>query len=120
MHTWVVREISRYRFGQLVQDAVDTLPDKLLRHLDNVVIQIADRDPEDPGLLGVYQGIALTERGSDYTFALPDTITIFRKAILDVCSDEAEVAHEVAVTVVHEIGHHFGIEEARLHELGWG
>jgi predicted Zn-dependent protease with MMP-like domain len=115
-----VLELSRYRFGQLVQDALDTLPEVLLRLLDNVVIQVADRDAEDPGLLGVYQGVALTERGNDYTFTLPDTITIFRQAILDVCSDEAEVAHEVAVTVVHEIGHHFGIEETRLHELGWG
>lgn len=113
-------EISRYRFGQLVADALDTLPDELLRLLDNVAIQVAERDADDPHLLGLYQGVALTERGHDYTFALPDTITIFRLAILDICDDEAEVAHEVAVTVVHEIGHHFGIEEARLHELGWG
>ena len=112
--------VSRYRFGQLVDDALDTLPDELLRLLDNVVIQIADRDPDDPHLLGVYHGIALTERTHDYTFALPDTITIFREAILAICADEDEVAHEVAVTVVHEIGHHFGISEARLHELGWG
>jgi predicted Zn-dependent protease with MMP-like domain len=113
-------EISRYRFGQLVDDALDTLPDELLRLVDNVVIQIAERHVDEPGLLGIYEGVALTERGNDYTFSLPDTITIFRKAILDICDDEGEVAHEVAVTVVHEIGHHFGIEEARLHELGWG
>lgn len=113
-------QLSRARFGQLVDDALDTLPVELLRLLDNVVIQIAERDAGEPSLLGVYHGVSLTERGHDYTFALPDTITIFRQAILDVCDDEAQVAHEVAVTVVHEIGHHFGIAEARLHELGWG
>jgi predicted Zn-dependent protease with MMP-like domain len=112
--------VSRYRFGQLVDDALDTLPDELLRLLDNVVIQIAERDPDDPHLLGVYRGIALTERTPDYTFALPATITFSREAILGFGATADEVAHEVAVTVVHEIGHHFGISEARLHELGWG
>jgi predicted Zn-dependent protease with MMP-like domain len=115
-----VLEVSRYRFGQLVDDALDTLPDELVRLLDNVVIQVADSDPDDPQLLGLYTGIALTERGHDYTFSLPDTITIFRLAILAICSDEDEVAREVAITVVHELGHHFGIDEDRLHELGWG
>lgn len=113
-------EISRYRFGLLVQDAIDSLPDELLAALDNVVIQVGERDEDDPHLLGLYRGVALTERGHEYTFAAPDTITIYRQAILDVCSDEAQVAREVAVTVAHEIGHHFGIAEHRLHELGWG
>jgi predicted Zn-dependent protease with MMP-like domain len=113
-------EVSRYRFGELVDDALDSLPDALLGLLDNVVVQVAERDDADPHLLGVYRGVALTERGHEYTFAAPDTITIFRHAILDICADEAQVAREVAVTVVHEIGHHFGIAESRLHELGWG
>lgn len=119
-HTERVLKVSKYRFGQLVADALDTLPDRLLRLLDNVVIQVEDRDEVEPTLLGLYQGVALTERGNEYTFSLPDTITIFRAAILDICQDEEEVAREVAITVVHEIGHHFGIDEARLHELGWG
>jgi predicted Zn-dependent protease with MMP-like domain len=96
------------------------VPEPLLRLLDNVVVQVADRNEDDPHLLGLYVGIALTERLSDYTFALPDTITIYREAILAMCTDEAQVAREIAVTVVHELGHHFGIDEARLHELGWG
>ncbi len=115
-----VLEISQARFEELVGDALDSIPPPLLTLLDNVVIQVADRDPDEPSLLGVYHGIALTERLSDYTFALPDTITLFRLPIVDACADEQEVAREVAITVVHEIGHHFGIDEDRLHELGWG
>jgi len=112
--------VSRSRFAELVEDALDRLPERLSRLLDNVVVQIGDRDAEDPRLLGVYHGTALTTRGHEYTFAVPDTITIFREAICDICDDEAQVAEEVAVTVVHEIGHHFGIDDDRLHELGWG
>ncbi|HEY7046402.1 MAG TPA: metallopeptidase family protein [Jatrophihabitantaceae bacterium] len=113
-------DVSRPRFEELVDDALDSIPPQLLKLLDNVVIQVADEDPIDPTLLGVYHGTALTERLSDYTFALPDTITVYRLPIVAMCQDEAEVAREVAITVVHEIGHHFGIEEGRLHELGWG
>ena len=113
-------DVSADRFEELVDDALDSIPVGLLAMLDNVVIQVEDRDPDDPALLGVYQGTALTDRLSDYTFALPDTITVFRLPIVAVCDDEAEVAREVAITVVHEIGHHFGIDEERLHELGWG
>jgi predicted Zn-dependent protease with MMP-like domain len=113
-------DVSPRRFEELVGDALDAVPPELLRLLDNVVIQVAEEDPDEPELLGVYNGTALTERLSDYTFALPDTITLFRLPIVDACADEQEVAREVAVTVVHEIGHHFGIDEERLHELGWG
>lgn len=113
-------DVSRPRFEELVDDALDSIPPELLRLLDNVVIQTADEDPVDPTLLGVYSGTALTDRLSDYTFALPDTITVYRLPIVAMCQDEPEVAREVAITVVHEIGHHFGIDEERLHELGWG
>lgn len=113
-------ELSERRFAELVDDAIDALPPQLLRALDNVAIQIAEVDDEDEHLLGLYRGIALTERTHEYSFALPDTITIYRRPILAMCSTEDEVAHEVAVTVAHEIGHHFGIGEDRLHELGWG
>ena len=112
-------ELSPERFEELVGEALDSIPPDLMAVLDNVVIQVEDSDPDDPTLLGVYRGTALTERMSDYTFALPDTITVFRLPIVAACSDEAEVAREVAITVVHEIGHHFGIDEERLDELGW-
>ena len=115
-----MQPLSRYRFGELVEEAVDRLPGELRNLLDNVVIRVEDRNEEEPSLLGLYSGIALTRRGHDYTFALPDTITLYRFAICDVCANEEEVAAEVAVTVAHEIGHYFGISEERLHELGWG
>ena len=89
--------------------------------LDNVVILVEDDPPDsDPDLLGVYEGYALTSRGWDYAGVLPDRIIIFRNPILDLCTSEDEVIEEVAVTVVHEIAHHFGIDDARLDELGWG
>jgi predicted Zn-dependent protease with MMP-like domain len=112
--------MTRARFDELVSDALDTIPAELARAMDNVVVLVEDRDPDDPGLLGLYHGIALTERSSSYGGVLPDRITIYRDPILEMCADEAEVVEEVAVTVVHEIAHHFGIDEATLHELGWG
>jgi len=115
-----VVDVSPQRFEELVGDALDSVPPELLRLLDNVVIQVADEDPDDPALLGVYHGTALTDRLSDYTFALPDTITLYRLPITEMWADDDEVAREVAITVVHELGHHFGIDERRLHELGWG
>ncbi|WP_062908296.1 metallopeptidase family protein, partial [Mycobacterium avium] len=85
----------------------------------NVVVLVDDRHPEEPDLLGLYEGVALTERDSDYSGALPDAITIYRAALLDVCESEQQVIEEVAVTVIHEIAHHFGIDDERLHQLGW-
>ena len=89
--------------------------------MDNVVVLVEGRDPEEPDLLGLYQGVALTERDSWYAAgSLPDTITIYREPLLEVCDSEDEVVDEVAITVIHEIAHHFGIDDDRLHELGWG
>ena len=104
----------------MVSDALDLIPRELAAAIYNVVVLVADRDPEDPELLGLYQGIALTERDSSYAGALPDTITIFRESLLEICDTEEDVIEEVAITVVHEIAHHFGIDDERLHELGWG
>jgi len=112
--------MTHRRFDELVADALDTIPPELMRAMDNVVVLVDDRHPDDPSLLGLYEGVALTERTSDYGGVLPDRITIYREAILDVCADEDEVVDEVAVTVVHEVAHHFGIDEATLHRLGWG
>jgi len=116
----MVVAMSHRRFDELVADALDTIPPELMRAMDNVVVLVDDRHPDDPSLLGLYEGVALTERTSDYGGVLPDRITIYREAILDVCADEDEVVDEVAVTVVHEVAHHFGIDEATLHRLGWG
>ena len=111
---------SRREFEELVADALDTIPPDLLAAMDNVVVLVDARHPHEPDLLGLYEGIALTDRTSDYGGVLPDRITIYQDAILDVCSDRDEVVREVAITVVHEVAHHFGIDEDTLHDLGWG
>lgn len=110
-------ELSEDRFEEMVADALDTLPPELTRVMRNVVVVV--EDGVDPYLLGLYQGIPLTERMSDYSAVLPDKITIFRKAICARCDTEQDVVDEVRTTVVHEVGHHFGIDDERLHELGW-
>ena len=112
--------VDETRFESLVDDALDSVPDALFAAMDNVVVLIAERHPEEPDLLGLYEGVALTERDTTYSGFLPDTITIYRGALCDFCSTEEQLVHEVAVTVIHEIAHHFGIEEETLHALGWG
>ncbi|GAA2665399.1 MULTISPECIES: metallopeptidase family protein [Actinosynnema] len=113
-------EMTRQRFEELVAEALDEIPPEFASAMDNVVVLVEDRNPDEPSLLGLYHGVALTERTSEYGGVLPDRITIYREALLDVCEDEDHVVEEVAVTVVHEIAHHFGIDDATLHELGWG
>lgn len=112
--------LSAQRFEELVAEALDLIPAELAAAMDNVVVLVEDRNPDEPGLLGLYEGIALTERDSHYGGVLPDRITVYREALLDICDDEQQLVEEVAVTVVHEVAHHFGIPEHRLHELGWG
>ena len=108
------------RFEDLVSEALDLIPPDLAAAMDNVVVLVADRHPDDPDLLGLYEGIALTDRDSFYAGSLPDTVTIFRDPLLEMCDTEQELVEEVAITVVHELAHHFGIDDERLHELGWG
>ena len=108
------------RFEDLVSEALDLIPPDLAAAMDNVVVLVADRHLQDPELLGLYEGIALTERDSSYAGALPDTVTIFRESLLEICDTEQDVVEEVAITVIHEMAHHFGIDDERLHELGWG
>ncbi|SLI43972.1 metallopeptidase family protein [Mycobacteroides abscessus] len=112
--------MGEQRFEELVSDALDAIPPQLAAAIDNVVVLVQDHHPEDPDLLGLYEGIALTERDSFYAGALPDTITIYREPLLEMCSSEQEVVDEVTITVIHEIAHHFGIDDERLHQLGWG
>lgn len=120
-------EMTEEAFEGAVADALDLLPDELTAQMDNVVILVEDEpsteqlegnDGEE--LLGVYEGTPLTERDSWWAAgSLPDRITIFRGPTLRMCEDVEEVAEEVAVTVLHEVAHHFGIDDQRLHELGW-
>jgi predicted Zn-dependent protease with MMP-like domain len=112
-------EMSRERFEALVDEALDGIPDEIAALVENVVVLVEDRNPEEPDLLGLYEGYALTERGWQYGGALPDRIMIYREAICDICDTEEDVIDEVTITVVHEIAHHFGIDDDRLHELGW-
>jgi predicted Zn-dependent protease with MMP-like domain len=114
-------KMSKERFEELVGEALDEVPEELLDLMDNVVILVVDNPPADePDLLGLYEGFSLTERGWDYSGVLPDRISIYRNPILAICDDEDDVVDEVAITVVHEIAHHFGIDDRRLHALGWG
>jgi predicted Zn-dependent protease with MMP-like domain len=112
--------MSRPRFEELVGDALDLIPPDFAKAMDNVVVLVEEFNPEAPSILGLYHGIALTERTSSYGGVLPDRISIYRQPILAICDTEDDVVEEVAITVVHEIAHHFGIDDAKLHELGWG
>ena len=111
-------EITRQRFEELVADALDSLPPDLGAQMDNVVVVVEDRAVGQP-LFGLYQGIPLTSRTTGYAGVLPDRITIYQQAICAICRTEQEVGEEVRRTVIHEVAHHFGIDDARLRELGW-
>lgn len=113
--------MSREDFEDAVRDALDEIPDELAELMDDVVVLVEDEAPEDdPDLLGLYEGTPRTERDGWWAAgSLPDRITIFRNPTLAVCEDRDEVVEEVAVTVIHEVAHHFGIDDDRLAELGW-
>ncbi|MCG5217739.1 metallopeptidase family protein [Streptosporangium sp. KLBMP 9127] len=111
-------EVSREKFEELVAEALDTIPAELTRLMDNVVVVVVD-DPPEPDLLGLYTGIPLTERGDWYAGVLPDRIEIYRNPTCEICDTDEDVVKEVRITVVHEIAHHFGIDDERLHQLGW-
>jgi predicted Zn-dependent protease with MMP-like domain len=113
-----VIEVAPERFEEMVAAALDGLPAELGRLMSNVAVTV-QHEPGPPGLLGLYQGIPLTSRTTGYAGVLPDRITIYRQAICAVCASEGEVVAEVRRTVIHEVGHHFGITDARLRELGW-
>jgi predicted Zn-dependent protease with MMP-like domain len=113
-------QMSREEFEGAVADALDSVPAEFTRQMRNVVVLVEDEAPEGADLLGLYEGVPLTERGDAWAWTLPDRITIFRRPILAACSSRQQVIDEVRVTVIHEIAHHFGIDEARLHDLGWG
>ncbi|HEY2297103.1 MAG TPA: metallopeptidase family protein [Jatrophihabitans sp.] len=111
-------DVAPARFEAMVGEALDGLPPELGRLMRNVAV-VVDAHGGDGTLLGLYQGVPLTERTNEYSMVLPDRITIFREAILAICHTEDDVVREVRTTVVHEVGHHFGIDDRRLHDLGW-
>ena len=111
-------DIEPGRFEEMVATALDSLPAELGRLMSNVAVTVQN-DPGPPGLLGLYEGIPLTSRTTQYAGVLPDRITIYRQAICAICRTEDEVAGEVRRTVIHEVAHHFGIDDDRLAELGW-
>ncbi|HLK77349.1 MAG TPA: metallopeptidase family protein [Streptosporangiaceae bacterium] len=111
-------EVEPGRFDDMVVAALDGLPEELGQVMRNVAVTVEHRQGP-PGLLGLYEGIPLTSRTSQYAGVLPDRITIYRQAICAICRTEQEVDDQVRRTVIHEIAHHFGIDDNRLSELGW-
>lgn len=114
--------MSRAEFEEVAGEALDLIPADLLDRISNVAIVIEDDPPADqPNLLGLYQGIPLPERLDSYGYgSLPDKITLFQGSLQRFSHSTEELKQQIAVTVVHEIGHYFGIDDDRLHELGWG
>lgn len=113
-------EVTRERFEDLVGEALDTIPEELARLMENVVVLVDDHPPAGRRIRGLYQGVPLTQRGTRYSGMLPDRIHIYRFPIQRMSSSEEDIIEQVRITVVHEVGHHFGIKESRLHELGYG
>lgn len=113
-------DIGEEGFYALVEEALATLPEELLDDLENVAIVVEDEPEDGSEILGVYEGTALTERDSSWFGMLPDRVVLFRGPLSRMCEDEDDLFEEIAITLVHEIGHYHGIDEERLHELGWG
>ena len=113
-----VIEIEPERFEEMVAAALDGLPQQLGEIMRNVAVTV-EHGPGPRGLLGLYQGVPLTSRTTQYSAVLPDRIIIYRLAICAICDTPEQVAEQVRRTVIHEVGHHFGIGDERLRELGW-
>ena len=112
-------EVTPEQFEALVDRALSSIPEELFDLVENCIVVVQDRNEEEPDLLGLYEGIPITERDSMYSGVLPDRIFVYRLPTLEMCSTLEEVVDEVHVTVVHEIAHYFGIDDDRLHELGY-
>lgn len=117
--------MNRREFSKTVDVVLAELPPWVVEQIDNLVIVVEDRptqsqDPDGQGILGIYEGVSLADRGVDYFGYAPDRIVIFYLPHVELALDETELAAEIRVTVLHEIAHHLGIDDQRLHELGWG
>jgi predicted Zn-dependent protease with MMP-like domain len=115
-----VQPVSLAEFEGYVADALDSLPPELAARFSNVVVVVEDENAEEPDILGLYDGVALTERGEHYSGVLPDRISLYRIPLCLMAEDTDHLIEEIAITVVHEFGHHVGIDDDRLHDLGWG
>lgn len=116
--------MNRADFERLVDDALEELPSWVADRIDNLVVVVEDsptteQDPSGEGLLGLYEGVSLADRGLDYYGVMPDQITVFRRPHLALGLQRDELRSEIRATVLHEIAHHLGIDDKRLHELGW-
>lgn len=114
-----MQPVSPAEFEELVADALDTLPERIVASFSNVVVVVEDENAEEPDILGLYEGIALTARES-YSGVLPDRISLYRIPLCLMAEDLDHLVEEIGITVVHEFAHHLGIDDDRLHELGWG
>jgi predicted Zn-dependent protease with MMP-like domain len=118
------RVVYRRDFEAVVDRVLDELPEWVLDRIDNLIVVVEehptqDQDPGGHGLLGIYEGVSLHERSGDYSGFMPDQITIFRRPHIQLGLAGAELEAEIRKTVLHEIAHHIGIDDDRLHELGW-
>ena len=118
-------DVNLATFETIVEAVFNEIPPAITSCLDNVTIEVAsrptrDQDPSGDGLLGLYEGVSLLERGIDYYGFTPDRITIFHQPHMDLGLSDIDLRDEIRTTVLHEIGHHLGISDDRLHELGWG
>ncbi len=116
--------MQRAEFERVIDEVLETMPAWVLEHIDNLQITVEDwpsrdQDPHRSGLLGLYEGVSLLDRGVDYSGFLPDRVTVFMGPHLSLELAETELRAEIRTTVLHEIAHHLGIDDARLHELGW-
>lgn len=115
-----VIDVDEETFGRLVEEALDGIPAELGRAMRNVAVVVEDQG-DSPNLLGLYQGVPLTRRAATtYAGVLPDRITIYRVPLCRRSNSVEDLVRQIRITVVHEVGHHFGLDDARLHELGWG
>ncbi|MGO4957779.1 metallopeptidase family protein [Luteococcus sp. Sow4_B9] len=112
-------EMDADEFEELAAEALEEIPDELMALLDNCLLIVEDRNEDEPEILGLYEGVPLTERDGGYSAVLPDRIFVYRLPTLEMCESREEVADEVLTTVVHELAHFFGIDDDRLHALGW-
>ena len=116
--------MNRREFSRAVDETLAELPEWVVERVDNLVVDIedwptAEQDPEGHGILGIYEGVSLADRGVDYFGFTPDRIVIFYRPHLELGLSASELRSEIRVTVLHEMAHHLGIDDDRLHELGW-